>query len=143
MVRVRQMVPDDMKRVAELAGQLGYPSTVGQLEKRFRALDGAPDSALFVAETAEGVVVGWAHVISRVLIESDPFAELMGLVVDASARRHGVGESLMNSVEGWAAAHGYRSIRIRSNSARTEARPFYEKMGYTVRKTQWVFGREI
>jgi len=143
VVSVRPMVRADIPRVAELTGQLGYPTTTAQMEKRFLALDGAPESALFVAETAEGVVVGWAHVISRVLIECERFAELMGLVVDEGARRQRVGESLMRCVEGWALERGYRSIRIRSNSARKEARPFYERMGYTVRKTQWVFGRDL
>lgn len=137
------MVSSDAPRVAELAGQLGYPSTTDQIEKRFLALDVIAESALFVAEDGMGVVVGWAHVIRRVLIECDTFAELMGLVVDAGARRRKVGESLMKAVEGWAAARGVRSVRIRSNSARQEARPFYERMGYTVRKTQWVFGKEL
>src|SRR5437867_10053900 len=126
MMRVRMMTLDDAQEVARLSGQLGYPATTEQVERRFRALARSVDSAILVAETDEPGLAGWAHLVGRELLESDPFAELMGLVVDASARRRGVGRALVTAAEGWAKERGYAVLHVRSNMVRTEARPFYE-----------------
>ena len=142
-MRVRPMTRDDAAAVAELAGQLGYPSTNAQIERRFLALRDRGDSALFVAEDEAGAVAGWAHVMAQALMESEPFAQLMGLVVAEGTRRQGAGRCLVQAAEAWAKQRGLTMMRVNSNSARTLARPFYERMGYTIKKTQWAFTREL
>jgi GNAT superfamily N-acetyltransferase len=137
------MAAGDAAAVAGLSAQLGYPSTAEAIVRRFRALQRRDDSAIFVVEDADGRLLGWGHVMGRLLLESDPFAELVGLVVDASARRQGVGRSLVEAVEQWARGRGYGILRVRSNSARTLARPFYERLGYAVTKNQNVFEKSL
>ena len=142
-MRVRLMTLADASEVANLSGQLGYPSTPRQIERRFQALESRDDSALFVAEADDGAVSGWAHVLVQALMESEPYAQLMGLVVAEGGRRRGAGRALLAAAEDWARQRGLSLMRVNSNSARTLARPFYERMGYSIRKTQWVFSREI
>ncbi|HZI93731.1 MAG TPA: GNAT family N-acetyltransferase [Patescibacteria group bacterium] len=137
------MMAEDIAQVALLAGQLGYPSTPDQIASRFRSLETIPGSAIFVAELTQGSPAGWAHVVGRQLLESEPFAELVGLVVDAASRRQGAGRALVKAAESWARENGYGALRIRSNTARSEARPFYEKMGYVIGKTQYVFNKPV
>ncbi|PYT17392.1 MAG: hypothetical protein DMF51_02620 [Acidobacteria bacterium] len=43
------------------------------------------------------------------------------------------------AAEEWAREHGCVMVRVRSNMKRVEAKPFYERMGYRVVKTQYVF----
>jgi GNAT superfamily N-acetyltransferase len=50
---------------------------------------------------------------------------------------------LLAAAESWASARGYTSMRIRSNTARVEARPFYRKHGYAIVKTQYVFRKDL
>src|SRR5262245_28584316 len=138
-MRVRGMTKQDARAAAELSGQLGYPSTVAQLEGRFDSVSGDPESALFVAEDDEGRVVGWLHVCGRSLLETDRFAEIAGLVVDAAARRKGAGRVLVSAAESWAASRGYVTMRVRSNVKRVEARAFYEAAGYAIVKSQNVY----
>ena len=43
---------------------------------------------------------------------------------------------LMEEAEQWARDKGCRSVRLRSNVVRAEAHAFYERLGYSVFKTQ-------
>lgn len=140
---VRPMTPRDAEAVARLSGQLGYPSSPGDVERRFRTLAGDPDVALLVAEDGDGRVIGWIHAGVRRFLTSDTFAQIDGLVVEASARRTGAGRALVGAAEEWARGCGCSVLRIHSNAQRTEARPFYESMGYEVIKSQWVFRRTL
>ncbi|HEV8700297.1 MAG TPA: GNAT family N-acetyltransferase [Candidatus Polarisedimenticolia bacterium] len=140
---VRPMTARDADAAARLSDQLGYPATADAMERRFRALADDPDAALLAAEEAGGRMVGWIHVCGRRFLVSDAFAEIVGLVVETSARRRGAGKGLVLAAEEWARRRGYSVMRIRSNVRRMEARPFYEKLGYEVVKSQWVFRRSL
>jgi GNAT superfamily N-acetyltransferase len=112
-MRVREMTKRDARAAAELSGQLGYSSTVAQIERRFDGVSGDPESAVLVVEDEDGRVVGWVHVLGRWFLESDRFAEIGGLVVDAAARRKGAGKALVSAAESWAASRGYDTMRFR------------------------------
>jgi len=140
---VRSMRLPDARRVADLATQLGYPSTEGQIAWRFEALAADPGSAIFVAEDPSGRLVGWTHVILQAFLESDPYAEIAGLVVDSGARRQGAGRALVSAAEAWARERGCATLRVRSNMLRPESRSFYEGVGFAVIKTQHVYEKPL
>jgi GNAT superfamily N-acetyltransferase len=140
---VRTMRASDADRVAELSDQLGYPAGTIGVAERFRALSADPLSALLVAEDDTGRVVAWTHVMGRQFLESAASAEVIALVVDGTARRSGVGRQLLAAAESWAVARGYDLMRIRSNTVRQEARPFYIGRGYAISKTQYVFVKKL
>jgi GNAT superfamily N-acetyltransferase len=141
--RVRPMRREDAAGVAGLAGQLGYPSTKEQIERRLAEVGSRGPAAALVAEVEEGRLVGWGHVYVVHGIESDPHAEVGGLVVDASARGRGVGRALMDAIERWAAAQGLAEVALRSNVIRGEAHAFYRALGYESPKTQHKFRKRI
>ncbi len=128
--------------MAELSGQLGYPATVEQVERRLSQILGDQDQAVFVVETA-GTVVGWIHIAVRHLLETGTQAEIAGLVVDESCRGEGVGRLLMGCAEQWARARGCPQVCVRSNVIRERAHAFYEQLGYRVIKSQKVFRKEL
>jgi GNAT superfamily N-acetyltransferase len=142
-MRLRPMSPRDSVAVADLTGQLGYPSTPEQIRERFAALSRDPESAILVAEDEDGGLIGWVHVIGRRALVLDPYAELGGLVVDAAARRQGAGRALVSAAEQWAEDHGYPTMGVRSNMKRVEARPFYEGLGYAITKSQNVYRKAL
>ena len=143
IMRVRPMTPGDTEAVAELAGQLGYPSTPAEIERRFRAIDGDPDSTVMIAEDGRGTVLAWVHVFANHLLESDGAAEVGGLVVDSRARGQGVGKRLMEAAESWAREHGYTKVCVRSNTIRLETHKFYQHLGYTILKSQHKFQKSL
>ena len=142
-IAVRPMTPDDLESVARLATQLGYPSTPEQVARRFGAIRAAPDSHVAVAVDESGAVVGWIHVYGNRLLESEPDAEIGGLVVDESVRGRGVGTVLVAAAEAWARERGYPVVSVRSNIVRKEAHEFYQERGYGVVKTQIKFRKTI
>ncbi len=83
------------------------------------------------------------HVGELLTLESDPAAEVFGLVVDAAHRGRGVGRLLMEAAEAWAARQGYAEVRLRSNVVRKDAHEFYGRLGYEVSKTQANFRKRV
>ena len=134
---------EDAAAAARLATQLGYPSTAVDIERRFRALPGADEARVFVAEGEDGTPVGWIHVFGRRMLESDPDAEIGGLVVDERLRGRGIGKTLMASAESWARERGYRAVSLRTNVIRKEAHEFYKGLGYEVQKSQYKLRKRI
>jgi len=141
-MRIRLVQSEDATEVARLATLLGYPSTAEQVARRLAILATKPESAVFVAESEAGLE-GWISIQGRHQVESDPDAIIEGLVVDARARRKGVGRALIGAAESWARGGGYGSIRVRSNTIRVEARRFYEGVGYEAFKTQNAFRKAL
>ncbi len=141
-LRIRSANPDDAERIAALATQLGYPSTPAQIAARLERLLHDDEQMIFVAEQS-ALVVGWVHVLEKHLLESDPEAEIGGLVVDENHRGAGAGKLLMERAGEWARSRGLKSVYLRSNVIRKEAHVFYEKLGYHVVKTQTAFRKNL
>lgn len=142
-IRVRPAAMSHVRFVAELSGELGYPSSVPEIERRLVRLLADPEEAVFVAEEREGAVVGWVHAHARHFVECDTYAEIGGLVVSSRHRRSGVGHALMRRAEEWAASRGYGIVCLRSASHRKEAHQFYEGIGYRRIKEQHVFQKRL
>ena len=144
-VRVRKARRGDAERIAQLTGELGYPSTPAQIAERLRQLKPASKHAVFVAESLDrGLgVLGWLHVSVSHLLESDIRAEVNGLIVAEGQRSAGAGAKLLEAAERWAAAHGGRAMNVRSNVIRERAHKFYERNGYEHYKTQKAFRKPL
>ncbi len=140
---IRPVEQRDAPALVPLCGQLGYPATLQQVERRLQILLGQPGQELLGAETAAGQLVGWVHVQSRWVFASDPFAEICGLVVDEHARGHGIGGDLVAAAEQWAVAEGHTVIRVRSNVIRTATHRFYQNRGYAIAKSQISFTKPL
>ncbi|MGH9743943.1 MAG: GNAT family N-acetyltransferase [Candidatus Acidiferrum sp.] len=140
---VRRARAGDASRLAELSGQLGYPTTAEEITKRIGKLKTAAPNALFVAESRKAGVIGWAHVSVTHLLEVGTRAELNGLVVEEGHRSLGAGATLLEAAEAWAQKHGCPVLSVRSNVLRDRAHKFYELHGYEHYKTQKAFRKPI
>ena len=142
-LKIRRAKSADAPRIAEVAGQLGYPATVAQMRERLRGIKPASQHAVLVAETAEGGVIGWVHVSRQPLLEVEIRAEVNGLVVDERVRSAGAGAQLLAAAEEWARKHGCKGMSVRSNVIRERAHKFYERKGYEHYKTQKSFRKPL
>jgi N-acetylglutamate synthase-like GNAT family acetyltransferase len=140
---IRSARPADAGRMARLCQQLGYPASQEQVARRLAQIEREKRHAVYVAERADGHVIGWVHVCVRHLVLADPQAEIEGLVVDEGYRHGGVGRSLMERAERWARAQGCAAVFLRSNVVREAAHVFYERIGYRHVKTQRAFRRRL
>jgi predicted N-acetyltransferase YhbS len=137
-VIIRPASLQDAAPVAALSGQLGYPSTEGDLAERLSSVLEKDDHLVLVAKQG-GNVVGWLHAFVAFRVESSAFAELGGLVVAESARGKGIGLQLVRAASEWARGKGLQKIRVRANVARKETHDFYLHIGFKQLKTQMVF----
>lgn len=133
----------DAAAIARLASQLGYPGSAEQIAERLAILVAAERFFVCVAESNDGELLGWINAESRLTLESGVSHEIVGLVVDASQRRSGVGRALVHAAEEWAASRGATALRVRSNVTRVESHPFYESLGYSRQKTQHAYVKPI
>ena len=139
---IRPMKSGDCAAVAELCGQLGYPATPREIRARFDSITARGFGAVLVAEN-DGLLVGWVHAAVAPVLEADLYAEIAGLVVDASCRSQGIGAALVESAEAWARTAGCRAMRVRSRVMRERAHAFYERRGYVRIKTQHAFEKQL
>jgi len=134
----------DARAMAALAGELGYPSSEAEVVDRLRRLGEQPDQhAVYVVENPPGRIAAWLHVRASYQVESDPFAEIGGLVVGERDRGARIGEALVRRAETWALERGFTRLRVRSNVIRERAHGFYERIGFERVKNQAVFEKRF
>ncbi|MCL1635046.1 GNAT family N-acetyltransferase [Luteimonas sp. SX5] len=139
---IRNATPQDAAEIARLSAQLGYPASPETFAARLQKLLESPRHAVLVA--AEGTrLSGFVATEQRMSLELGERVEIVALVVDAGARRTGVGKALVAAAEQWAIDIGTPDVFLRSNILRQESHPFYESLGYTRTKTQHAYTKPL
>jgi ribosomal protein S18 acetylase RimI-like enzyme len=127
---IREATRADAGSVADLLGELGYPSTPAQAAARLERIGADPSTWVIVAEVeSELAGLGALHVEN--LVERDePGCEVAGLVVGRRFRRRGIGELLMQALENEARRRGGKVMVLNTAHRRADAHAFYEALGY-------------
>lgn len=142
-LQIREAELDDAVELAELSGQLGYPSTAEQLIRRLQGMLAGGERTAFVADTGNGKLAGFVGLQIMRTLEADPRAEVTALVIRDNYRSQGIGKVLMACAEEWAGAQRCEVIGLRSNVIRERAHAFYERLGYEHQKTQKAFRKRL
>jgi GNAT superfamily N-acetyltransferase len=142
-LKLRRARRRDAASIAELCCQLGYPSTVAEIEHRLRQLVPVSKHAVIVAESPSAGIIGWVHVSVSTLLENDRRAEVNGLIVSEAQRSLGAGAKLLDAAEEWARRRNCRAMNVRSNVVRERAHVFYLRQGYEHYKTQKAFRKPL
>ncbi|MEP6882576.1 MAG: GNAT family N-acetyltransferase [Dokdonella sp.] len=139
MVIVRSAREGDAAEIANLATQLGYPSTEADISRRLQSIQSSDGASVIVAEYGGGGVCGWIMVASVESLTAPTRAQVAGLIVDQARRGLGIGAALLQAAVNWARIKGYPEIRVHSNTTRERAHQFYEREEFTRLKTQVLF----
>ncbi|WP_027340695.1 GNAT family N-acetyltransferase [Halonatronum saccharophilum] len=140
---VRNAEEKDLKYLAVLCEQLGYSTNFQELESRLKKILKDDEHVIYVAELANGEIVGWIHAYIYKLFYADLMVEIGGIVVDESKRKKGIGKQLMKCVENWGVEKGCYAVSLRSNVLREKAHAFYQKIGYKNEKQQFTFRKKL
>ena len=85
---IREAQPQDYARIAELAGQLNYPSSAEEIAARLEGMKRSSDHAVFVADL-DGEVAGWLGVYVCRMVEAEARAEAVSYThLDVYKRQH-------------------------------------------------------
>ena len=140
---IRSATLADAAEIARLSAQLGYPADIAVFVDRLERILPSRTHAVLVCEGDDGRLAGFVGLEHRLMIESGDKAEIVGLVVDADARRTGAGRNLIAAAEDWARTRGLLELFLRSNVARPEAHAFYPALGFERSKTQHVYRKAL
>ena len=136
---VRRAAPGDAAALVELARAVGAEPegwlitdggwrTASEERRYLRAIRRHPHAAVFVAETAEGVI-GRLSIARDQHPASEHVADL-GLMVAKGHRRLGIGRGLMEAAETWARGVGVRKVELHVFPHNEAAIALYESLGY-------------
>ena len=143
MTTIRPGTARDARRLAELAGQLGYEATADQALARLSDIVGRDDETVLVAVDGDDRPVGWITVARVRTLTDDATVLIGGLVVDEGRRSSGVGAELLAAGEDWAREHGATEIVVRTRTTRARAHRFYEREGYRLVKESRVYAKDL
>jgi GNAT superfamily N-acetyltransferase len=143
VTEIRPARSADAAALALLAGELGYPAGADAMVRRLATILGTSDNLVLVSCAGRDEPVGWIHVGERQLLEADRYCEILGLVIGDAHRREGRAARLVAAAELWARERGHPEMAVRSNVARAESHPFYERAGYVRVKTQHVYRKVL
>ena len=139
---IRKMGLGDAKRVSELCMQLGYPATEEEAGNRISEMLSMQHHVAFVAMD-DNIVNGWIYAFRSFNIETIPFVEIGGLIVDENYRGHGIGKQLIEKVREWAVSEDVHELRVRTNIRRIESHKFYTSIGFKKTKEQKVYNMPL
>ena len=138
-ISTRPMQSADAPAISSLSQQLGYELSVEDTQNCIQRILQRNDDIAFVA-TIENNIVGWIHAFKTYRIETKPFIEIGGLVIDETHRGKGIGKLLVNEIKRWCRANDIYELRVRCNTKRKGSHHFYQEIGFIEMKEQKVFG---
>lgn len=103
--------------------------SVGDERRYLKAVRRYPHAAVYVAERADGAIIG------RLSLARDPHPASahvadLGLMVAKDARRMGVGRALLDAAVDWAGASGVRKLELHVFPWNEPAIALYERYGF-------------
>lgn len=137
-ILIRKVIIKDSEEIANLSSQLGYPATLDDMQNRLQEIIRHSWNCAFAAVENEKVI-GWIHAFYITRVETAPFVEIAGLVIDENYRGKHTGRKLVAAVKDWCLSKGVTTLRVRSNALRYDAHEFYKHIGFTEIKSQKVF----
>jgi GNAT superfamily N-acetyltransferase len=144
MTEIRPARAADALYLAGQLAQLGYPGELDAVTSRLTGLlRSATQQILVAAPPDDSRIDGYIGLERRLTLHQDEHVEITDLVVDAAARRSGLGRALVTAGEQWAAQLGLHTVAVRSNVARPESHPFYEGIGYHRTATSHLYYKQV
>jgi GNAT superfamily N-acetyltransferase len=128
----------DQDAIAYLAEQWGYQTSREKMVQSLRDILQHSDHRLILLQQRTEIA-GFIHGIYSFRIASDPFVEIVGLVVDSRFRRLGMGKCLVDEIVQWARIRCSSHVRVKCHIIRKDANLFYSNIGFKEIKQQKVY----
>jgi GNAT superfamily N-acetyltransferase len=94
-------------------------------------LDPTPDTAVFIAEDADGTALGLIHLHAATEhYNREEHGHVEDLIVAHGGEGRGVGRALLEKAEEWARGRGYRWLTLNVFAENLRAREVYRRLGY-------------
>ncbi len=129
-ISIRAADQSDASDIAQLLGQLGYPSSSEQVAGRLVQVSASPADQVLVVE-AGGQLTAMASIHFMLYFHrGETLCKITSFVVKEGYRGQGIGSALLALIEQIARLQGCRRMELTSAEIRTAAHAFYEGKGY-------------
>src|SRR3954447_13170402 len=130
-ITIRLLERTDASALAQLMGELGYPTRTSEMEMRLDAMHNEPRYRGFVAVSGEQVCGMVGTSCTHSYAHNNVLGIIIALVVSQSMRGNHIGQALIEAAEADFIARNIRRISITARFEREDAHQFYEHLGYT------------
>lgn len=142
-ITIRQAALQDAPAISRLNREaLGYDYSEEETARKLSLVLRSERDKVFVAAVEE-TVAGYIHANDYDVLYFPTMKNVMGIAVDGTYRRCGIGRMLLKAVESWAQETGAEGIRLVSGANRAEAHEFYRNCGFEEGKQQLNFKKCI
>ena len=132
MITLCKAIKEDIPHLLPLMAQLGYPTTLQELEERFQTFINFDGYGVVVATMDDKLVglVAWSS--SKTFVLDKTRIHIEGLIVDKCYRSRGIGKQLMLHVEEIAKQLSPVILDLTSGVRRAKdgSHDFYKTLGY-------------
>jgi GNAT superfamily N-acetyltransferase len=123
----------DAGAVAQLLGELGYPTDEDHVRARLERLHSRSDAGVLVASERGTAVALAGYQLVQLLERPQPQCRVTTLVVRADQRRRGLARALVSEVESVARRSGCFRLEVTTQPDRGDAIAFYAALGFDER----------
>lgn len=141
-LQIREIEIKDYEFITGLSYQLGYKTTNENTLKWLIEIKNNKDNCVLVTLDKDRII-GWIHAFYTIRLESGPFIEIGGMVIDENYRRMGIGKILVDRIIDWFAFKKCSKLRARCNKTRIETHEFYKAIGFNEVKEQKIFDKQL
>jgi len=129
-IQIRSAKEEDSPQVAELMGELGYPTATQAIRKKIMDFARRESDIVLVAESDAEIIGVLSFHLTPLFHAPGNLGRITSLVITKRLRGKGIGRMLIEEAEVWAWAHDCARIEVTSGDHRPGAHEFYEKNGY-------------
>lgn len=132
-LRVKPLEFKDLGVVHSLCQELGYQTSLPDLESRWNKIQDLPSHALFVLEDSSPVGMIHLELVDHFI--KGPQVEIKALIITESEQNKGYGKALIDAASEWTRSQQVGKIYLSCNINRDKAHAFYLKNGFKKIKT--------
>ncbi|MBJ8029607.1 GNAT family N-acetyltransferase [Bacillus cereus group sp. N21] len=136
---IRKATVNDIDALCSLTKELkGSDISYVDMQNRLQFVEMSPFDFLYVYEEDDHIFGFLGFRIRENLEDVTRYGEVSIISVDSTARRKGIGQILMEYAEQLAKEHNCIGTWLVSGTQRTDAHPFYKKLGYEINGYRFV-----
>ena len=135
IVEVTAVTPELVESLSRLIPQLSTSAAIPTADQLERLVAAAAAQLLIARDPDQKDRIVGTLTLVLFRIPTGVRAWIEDVVVDKSARRHGVGELLCRAAIERARSAGARNVDLTSRSARKAANRLYRRLGFSLRQT--------
>lgn len=134
LVEIRKYDSADLSQFSGLISELGYPTSVDEMEIRMKRIESNSNYYTFVAVKNE-ILIGMIGItLHTTYTNNDVKVQITSLITKTEYRGQGIAKALIKYVEKWSLSIGSNFIYLLSgiSEERKKAHKLYKSLGYDI-----------